>query len=212
MNSIPAQDSIETRAEAARVVAAGGVIAFRTDTFYGLGADPFNREALRRVNNLKGRDGGKPILIVISDASEAERFIAHHTPLFNSVSARFWPGALTIIVSAKPQVPQELTAGSMTIGLRLPDDEVVRSFIRACGGALTATSANLAGETPARTAAEVARAFPTGLDLIIDGGAALSDKPSTVIDLSGERARLIREGVVSRTELQEYLRAVGEEI
>jgi L-threonylcarbamoyladenylate synthase len=212
VNSIPAQDSVETRVQAARVIAAGGVIAFRTDTFYGLGADPFNREALRRVNGLKGRDGGKPILIVISDASEAERFIAHRTPLFNSVSARFWPGALTIIVTAKPQVPQELTAGSMTIGMRLPDDEIVRSLIRACGGALTATSANLAGESPARTAVEVASAFPKGLDLIIDGGAALSDQPSTVIDLSGERTRLIREGVVSRRELQEYLRAVGEDI
>ena len=212
MSSIPVNDSEETHTRAAQVIAAGGVIAFRTDTFYGLGADPFHREALGRVKSLKGRDAGKPILVVISDAAEAERFIAHKSPLFDFVSARHWPGALTIVVKAKPQVPGELTAESGTIGLRLPDDESVRSFIRICGGALTATSANLAGEPPARTAQEVSSSFPTGLDLIVDGGASRSDKPSTVLDLSGERARLLREGAVSRGELQETLRELGEEV
>lgn len=209
--SIIIKDGEEARERGAKVIEAGGVIAFRTDTFYGLGADPFNRDALRRINELKGRDG-KPILVVISDAVEAERFIAHHSPLFNSISKRYWPGALTIIVKAKPQVPQELTAASLTIGLRLPDDEVVRLFIRSCGGALTATSANLAGEPPARNAGEVARSFPKGLDLIVDGGAARSELPSTVIDLSGERAMLIREGVISRSELQDTFRELGAEI
>src|SRR5207253_3551405 len=103
-----------------------------------------------------------------------------------AVSSRYWPGALTIVVSARPEVPEDLTAGSGTIGLRLPDDEAVRLFLRTSGGALTATSANLAGGPPARTAEEVAHAFPSGLDLIIDGGEYLGDKPSTVLDLSGE--------------------------
>jgi L-threonylcarbamoyladenylate synthase len=212
VSSILVKDSEETRTRAAHVIAAGGVIAFRTDTFYGLGADPFNREALRRVNNLKGRDGGKPILVVISEAAEAARFIADKSTLFNSISARHWPGALTLVVKAKPQVPDELTAGSGTIGLRLPDDERVRAFIRSCNGALTATSANLAGEPPARTAQAVSQSFPTGLDLIVDGGASRGDKPSTVLDLSGERARLLREGAVSKSALQETLRELGEEI
>jgi L-threonylcarbamoyladenylate synthase len=211
VSSILVKDSEATRARAAQVIAAGGVIAFRTDTFYGLGADPFNREALSRVNSLKGRDGGKPILVVISDALEAERFIANKSTLFNSVSIRHWPGALTIVVKAKQQVPDELTAGSGTIGLRLPDEETVRSLIRSCNGALTATSANLAGEPPARTAQDVANSFPTGLDLIIDGGTSRGDKPSTVLDVSGERVRLLREGAVSQSELHETLREVGEE-
>ena len=211
VSSIKVPDSRETRERAARVIHEGGVIAFRTDTFYGLGADPFNREALRRVSRLKGRDKGKPILVVISDAAQAERFMANHSKLFNSITARFWPGALTIVVKAQPQVPAELTAASLTIGLRLPDDDAVRSFVRSCGGALTATSANLAGDPPARTADEVARSFPQELDLIVDGGPSLSDKPSTVVDLSGERARLIREGVISRSELQDAFRALNEE-
>jgi len=212
VSSITVQDDLESRARAAEVIATGGVIAFRTDTFYGLGADPFNVEALRRVNELKGRDGGKPLLVVISDASEAERFLLNKSKLFNSVSARHWPGALTIVVKAKREVPDELTAASETIGLRLPDDESVRSFIRACGGALTATSANPAGEPPARTAEEVARSFPSGLDLIVDGGTSRGDKPSTVLDLSGEHPRLIREGAVSLSELRETLGELGEEI
>src|SRR4051812_38025475 len=119
------KDSEETRRRAAQVIITGGVLAFRTDTFYGLGADPFNRDAVRRINDLKGRDG-KPILLVISDTQEAERFIASRTEIFDAVSARHWPGALTIVVRARPEVPEELTAGTGTIGLRLPDDDSVR--------------------------------------------------------------------------------------
>lgn len=205
------KDSEEARQRAAQVLISGGVLAFRTDTFYGLGADPFNRDALRRINDLKGRDG-KPILVVISDAEEAERFITGRTELFDAVSMRHWPGALTIVVKARPEVPEELTAGTGTIGLRLPDDETVRSFIRACGGALTATSANLAGEPPARTAEEVARSFPNELDLIVDGGEYQGDKPSTVLDVSGERVRLIREGAVALDDLQKTLAGVDAKI
>jgi L-threonylcarbamoyladenylate synthase len=212
MNSITPQDSVEIHARAAEVIAAGGVIAFRTDTFYGLGADPFNREALRRVNELKGRDGNKPLLVVISEKVEAERFLLDKSKLFDSISARHWPGALTIVVRAKPEVPDELTAASGTIGLRLPRDESVRSLIRACGGALTATSANLAGEPPARTAEDVSRSFPSGLDLIVNGGQSPGDRPSTVLDISGQHPRLIREGAVTLGELRETLREFSEEI
>lgn len=205
-------DSAETRERAREVVAAGGVIAFRTDTFYGLGADPFNVDALRAIKSLKGRDDGKPILVVISDASDAERFITGRTRLFEVLSERHWPGALTLVASARREVPEELTAGSGTVGVRLPDDDAVRDLIRACGGALTATSANLAGEPPARAARQVARSFPIGLDMIIDGGETIADRPSTVLDVSGKIPRLIREGAVSRHQLQETLKAIGAEL
>lgn len=193
------------------MIAAGGVIAFRTDTFYGLGADPFNRDALNRINELKGRDG-KPILVVVSDEDVVERFIANKSQLFDAVVRRHWPGALTLVAEAKREVPPELTAGSNTIGLRLPDDEDVRSFVRAAGGALTATSANPAGGTPASSAAEVARSFPKGLDLIVDGGPSRGEKPSTVLSLDGPEPRLIREGAVSRSDLEETFRALGVKI
>jgi L-threonylcarbamoyladenylate synthase len=206
------RDSPQTRRLAANAVALGRIVAFLTDTFYGLGADPFNRSALLKINSLKGRDGGKPILVVISDASEADRFIERRSEVFDAASARHWPGALTLVVAARASVPAEITAGSGTVGLRLPDDESVRDFVRSCGGALTATSANIAGEPPARTAEDVARYFPGLLDLIVDGGAARSDKPSTVLDTSGATARLIREGAVSRRQLRETLGPLGADL
>lgn len=199
------KDSSQARRAAAEAIARGGVVAFLTDTFYGLGANPFDKEAVRRINALKGREGGKPILIVLSDASEADRFIESKSALFDAVSRQHWPGALTLVVKARASIPEEITAGSGTVGLRLPDERDVRDLIRSCGGALTATSANTAGAPPARTAEDVAHYFPTELDLIIDGGAARSERPSTVLDISLARARLIREGVVSRSELLKTL-------
>ncbi|MGB7922103.1 MAG: L-threonylcarbamoyladenylate synthase [Pyrinomonadaceae bacterium] len=201
-------DSAEARGRAGEVIAAGGVIAFRTDTFYGLGADPFNAEALRAIKALKGRDDGKPILVVVSDVAGVERFMAARTRLFEVVSGRHWPGALTLVVPARRDAPEELTAGSGTVGVRLPDDDEVRALVRACGGALTATSANLAGEPPPRTAHQVALSFPKGLALIVDGGEARGGKPSTVLDVSGAIPRLIREGAVSRRQLDETLKAI----
>ncbi|HEX8423975.1 MAG TPA: L-threonylcarbamoyladenylate synthase [Pyrinomonadaceae bacterium] len=203
------EDTPETHRRAAALVRAGSLIAFRTDTFYGLGADPFQRGALQQLRALKGREGGKPILLVISDASEVARFSSRRTKLFDALSARHWPGALTLVVSAEADLPTELTAGTGTIGLRLPADEPVRALVRACGGALTATSANPAGEPPARTAVEVAEFFPAGLALIVDGGATQTEEASTVLDVSQDEAGLIREGAVSWRALQETIKAVS---
>ena len=205
-------DGNDARKRARGIVEAGGVIAFRTDTFYGLGADPFNQAGVSRINRLKEREGRKPVLVVISALEEAERFVAEKSALFDVLTKHYWPGALTIVCKACAEVSEGLTAGSGTIGLRLPFDEEVRELISDCGGALTATSANLAGQPPASTAQEVSTYFPTELDLIIDGGRSRTDKPSTVIDVSRGNARLVREGEIPRTDLERTLRAVGEEL
>jgi L-threonylcarbamoyladenylate synthase len=197
-------DSERARQNAARVIAEGGVIAFRTDTFYGLGADPLNQEAVKAIGELKGREEAKPILLLISDVGEVERFIASPSALFKAVAIAHWPGPITLVGVAFPQLPAELTAGTGTIGVRLPDDENVRALLRACGGALTATSANLAGRPPARTAKDVQKYFPIGLGLIVDSGEASATQPSTVLDLSGQ-PRLIREGIVAREDLERTL-------
>ena len=177
------QDSEQTREEAAEIVSGGGVIAFRTDTFYGLGADPFNAYAVRKIRKLKGREEGKPILILISDLKQLDRFVAY-SKFFRTIADEHWPAPLTLVGVARPELPDELTAGTNTIGLRLPDDADVRALVRVCGGALTATSANVSGDEPASTAAEVANYFPTGIDLIIDGGDAAATHASTVVDLN----------------------------
>jgi L-threonylcarbamoyladenylate synthase len=198
-------ENSQSHNQAAETVAAGGVIAFRTDTFYGLGADPFSRNAIAKIRKLKGREDTKPILLLISDADEVGRFIATRSETFDSIAKRFWPGPLTLIGPARPELPDELTAGTKTIGLRLPNEENVRALVSACGGALTATSANVSGKQPARAAKEVEEYFPEGIDLIIDGGEVTVTQPSTVVDLSGSQARLIREGAIPRKQLEEFL-------
>jgi L-threonylcarbamoyladenylate synthase len=198
------KDNPETRAEAAAIIAAGGLIAFLTDTFYGLGADPLNIEAVRKIKKLKGREDGKPILLLISDLTEVDRFI-EQSEFFKLVAQKHWPAPLTLIGAALSLVPDDLTAGTKSLGVRLPDDEKVRAFVRACGGALTATSANPSGEPPARTAKEVANYFSSGLDLIVDGGDATMTEPSTVLDVRTTQPRLVREGLVTRETLKEML-------
>src|SRR5690349_6716835 len=159
---------------AAEVIANGGVIAFRTDTFYGLGADPFNAAAVARIRELKGREDDKPILLLVSDLDQVERVIGERSEIFARVAAAFWPGPLTIVGFAVAALPVEITAGTGTVGVRLPADENVRKLVRECGGILTATSANPSGHQSARSAQEVVNYFPDdssrSLDLILDGG------------------------------------------
>lgn len=202
---------ITSEAESARIAAGeiirrGGVIAFRTDTFYGLGADPANASAVRQVADLKGREG-KPILVLISDSHLISRYVHHTSELFNKLADHFWPGPLTLIGKATREMPDELTAGTGTVGIRLPADDAVRALLRRCGGALTATSANHTGKPPARTAAEVGRYFKNGIDLIVDGGDVSATEPSTVVDLSGPNLVVVREGAIPSKELNLFLQA-----
>ena len=187
---------------AAEVISKGGVIAFRTDTFYGLGADPFNTSAVARVRELKGREDNKPILLLIADRDQVEKLITTPSETFARVAEEFWPGPLTIIGSAVASLPQEITAGTGTVGIRLPADEQVRELVRECGGVLTATSANPSGHSPARSAQEVAEYFPSGLDLIVDGGAVSATEPSTVLDVLASPPRVIREGAIGRNVIE----------
>jgi len=193
-------DKLETRAKAEQIILSGGVIAFRTDTFYGLGADPLNAHAVQRIKQLKGREGNKPILVLISDMDQVDRFV-EHAATYKEIALQYWPAALTLIGLARARLPDDLTAGSSSVGLRLPHNEDVRALVRACGGALTATSANTSGSEPAHTAEEVENYFPTGIDLIIDGGGVKATEPSTVVDISGDKPRLVREGAIKREEL-----------
>ena len=187
------------------IIASGGVIAFRTDTFYGLGADPFNSAAVQKIRQLKSREGDKPILVVISDRDQIDQLIARKTTAFEALMKRFWPGALTIIGEAVAELPEGLTSGTKTLGVRLPDDHKVRALVRACGGMLTATSANVSSAPPARTAGAVENDFGDRVDLIVDGGVVTVEAPSTVVDAT-TRVRLIREGVIPWADIQAALK------
>ena len=188
---------------AAKIVSEGGVIAFRTDTFYGLGADPFNATAVAKIRELKGREENKPILLLLSDPSVVDRLIADRTRVFERVAEKFWPGPLTIVGVAVPSLSLEITAGSGTVGVRVPDDESVRDLVRQCGGVLTATSANPSGKEPARSAAEVREYFSDLVDLVIDGGVVVATQPSTVLDVTISPPRVLREGAIAAKDLHE---------
>ena len=199
--------SAESHKQVANIISGGGIIAFRTDTLYGLGADPVNREAVRRIKQLKGREENKPILIVVSDYDQLHRFIDDVSPAFELLAKHFWPGALTLIGRASANITEEITAGTKTVGVRLPDDDRVRAIVRSCGGALTATSANPSDAAPAGSAHEVHDYFDDAIDLIIDDGKVESDLPSTVVDASGAEPRLIREGVIAWATIQDEFRS-----
>jgi L-threonylcarbamoyladenylate synthase len=188
---------------APEVIANGGVIAFRTDTFYGLGVDPFNAAAVARLKGIKGREDNKPILLLISDADQVERLIAARSDQFKIAARELWPGPLTIIGTAAAGLPEEITAGTGTVGVRLPAGDSVREFVRACGGVLTATSANPAGREPARSAAEVASYFTNRLDLIVDGGEVSATEPSTVLDVLTSPPRIVRQGAIPRSVIEQ---------
>jgi len=189
---------------AADVITRGGVIAFRTDTFYGLGADPFNAAAVARIRELKGREDDKPILLLVSDHEQVERVIAKRSEAFARAAAAFWPGPLTIIGVAVDELPEAITAGTGTVGVRLPADENVRALVRECGGILTATSANPSRRKPARSVQDVTEYFPgRSLDLILDGGEVTVTEPSTVLDATASPPRVVREGVIRRELIQQ---------
>jgi L-threonylcarbamoyladenylate synthase len=195
----------------ASVVARGGVIAFRTDTLYGLGADPFSRQGVQKIKQLKGRERRKPILILLSDLDQVPRFVAEPSQTFQLLAQTLWPGPLTLIGKATGAVLYEITALTQTVGVRLPDDDNVRALVRACGGALTATSANPARKEPARSAEEVFRYFGHAVDLIVDGGPARSVQPSTVVKVCKDKPRLIRDGVISWTNIRAAIEHPWEE-
>ena len=205
------KDTADAHSQAALAIKGGGVVAFRTDTFYGLGADPFNRGSLRDLNALKGREG-KPILVLVSDAEFAEQLVLERSKFFNLLAESYWPGPLTVVARARADVPAELTAGTGNVGVRLPDDERVRAFVRACGGALTATSANPAGSPPARSCAEVKAYFRSTDLVLIDGGETSSAEPSTVVEASSRGVRLIREGLIKADKIRRTLLSIGAEL
>jgi L-threonylcarbamoyladenylate synthase len=182
-------------ADAAAVLEAGGVVAFPTETFYGLGVAALDAAAVRRLFTLKGRPESRPILVLVDDPARIERFALLTTPA-RALIARHWPGALTLILPARPTVPSELTAGTGTIGVRQPAHPVARALAAALAAPVTAPSANLTGETPPTSVAEVLQVFDGRIELVLDGGPTPGGLPSTVLDVTVDPPRLLRAGAV----------------
>jgi L-threonylcarbamoyladenylate synthase len=194
-------------AEAVAVVARGGVVAFPTDTVYGVGVSAENSEALRRLYALKARDRGKPIPLLLSDIERLRDVSENASALAWRLAEAFYPGALTLIVPLSRRFPKELNGGAGTVGVRVPAHPAALRLIDGCGGFLAVTSANRSGEPPATTADAARDAFGDGLDLILDGGRTPGAIPSTVVDTTTAPPRVLRFGAVSQARLDAVLNA-----
>jgi len=190
------------------VLAAGKVVALPTETFYGLAADAFHADAVRSVNALKGKGPDEPVLLLLSDRSQAAQVTEAAPELFAPLASRFWPGPLTLVVPASARVPREVTGGGGSVAVRVPGLALPRRLAAALGRPITGVSANRTTRTPCRSAGEVAGAFETGLGMILDGGPAHGGAPSTILDLCQSPARLLREGLIPLSALRPFLGGV----
>jgi L-threonylcarbamoyladenylate synthase len=188
-----------------QVLLQGGVAAFPTETFYGLGADARNEEALQKIFQIKGREENKPLLLLIGDRDWLSGLVRNIPPVAGQLMEKFWPGPLTLVFEASPRLSALLTGGTGTVGVRLSPHPVAQALIQAVGRAITATSANLSGQPSASVAAEVFRALGNRVDAILDGGQTAGGLGSTVLDVSSPSPRIIRRGVISQAELVPFL-------
>jgi L-threonylcarbamoyladenylate synthase len=173
----------------------GGVVAYPTETFYGLGALASDGTAVERLARAKGRPDGKPLPLLGAGLAQLEA-VAYLTPLARRLGASFWPGPLTLVLEARPGLHPAITGGGTSVGVRVTSGAVAAALAEAAGGALVATSANLAGQPPARSTTELDAELVARLDQVLDAGPAPGGLPSTVVAIDGERVVLVREGAV----------------
>jgi len=191
---------------AAEQIQAGKVLGMPTDTFYGLAADPFNLRAVERVYEIKSRSRHKPLSLLIEHVDQAEEFARPLPDDFKLLARRFWPGPLTMIVPAASQLPLKVTANTGNVALRVPKAPIPLAVVQAAQIPITATSANLSGESECTTALAVRDQLQDRIAIIVDGGTSPREVASTIIDLTDEEARwrIMREGAIPAQEISEF--------
>lgn len=184
----------------------GGIIAYPTETFYGLGVDPFNETAVKKLFNLKGREADKPISILVKDKKMLAE-VAEEIPLSaEKLIKKFWPGPLTIIFKAKKSIPTTLTAETGTIGVRISSNPISQKLLETIDSPITTTSANPSGKKSPVTADEVMGYFKNKVDLILDGGVLSGKLGSTIVDVTEGDLKVIRVGEIPTERVVENLK------
>jgi len=191
----PVNVDTEGLRKAARVLRDGRVVAFPTDTLYGLAVDPRNTVAVRRLYELKGRAETSALTLIAADVFQAEHCVVLDR-MARVLADAWWPGPLTIVATATSAVARDVLAGGTTVGVRVPDHALARALARTFEFCITATSANRSGEPPAVTATDVLAALPD-VDCVIDGGPTPGGAPSTMVEAREDGPRLLREGVIA---------------
>ncbi|MBN1152022.1 MAG: threonylcarbamoyl-AMP synthase [Dehalococcoidia bacterium] len=181
--------------DAARILSSGGVVAFPTDTVYGLGADIRNAAAVDRIYTIKGRPKGSPLPVLISDISRITDVVDDPAPLALHLASLSWPGGLTLVVPTGLPLPEALLQDGC-VGVRVPDDPICIRLIERLGSPITGTSANRSGQPAAINARQVREQLGTSVDYILDAGQAQQAKPSTVVRVAEGKVTVLREGVI----------------
>jgi L-threonylcarbamoyladenylate synthase len=192
----PSAPALAVLAEAAGILRAGGLVAFPTETFYGLGAAAFDPAAARRIFAVKGRPESKPLLLLVDDEAMLSSVVAAVPRGARALMAQHWPGALTLVLPALSTLPCEVTAGTRTIGVRRSAHPVAHGLVHALGAPVTAPSANPADRDPPTTAGEVLAYFDGAIELVLDGGVTPGGPPSTVLDVTVDPPVVLRAGAV----------------
>ncbi|MCX5849415.1 MAG: L-threonylcarbamoyladenylate synthase [Deltaproteobacteria bacterium] len=198
------EEKILTRV--AEILINGGVIAYPTETFYGLGADATNEKAIQKIFTVKGRNFKNPISLIIAQADDIYPLVQDVPETAQKLIAKFWPGALTIIFSATDKISPLLTASSGKIGLRVSSHPVAQGIVQKLKKPLTATSANLSGTPEYTMASEVAEQIGNKIDSIVDWGQTKGGKASTIIDVTCDPPVILREGAISRKTIEKYVK------
>jgi L-threonylcarbamoyladenylate synthase len=189
---------------AAEMIKRGELVVFPTDTVYGVGCDPYDITAIARIYEAKGRSAQKALPLLLAGVDYLDKVALEVPSAAQALGEAFWPGALTLVVPRRPELP-ELLSGNATIAVRVPGHEDLRNMIRECGGFIAATSANLSGQ-PDATDAESARDYlGEWVALVVDGGPVRGGVPSTVVDCTVSPARVLREGAISSGEIERVL-------
>lgn len=191
--------------EAAAIIRSGGIVAFPTETYYGLAADPFAPAALEKIFRIKKRSLTKPLMTLVSSTDQVNLLAAKIPREFEMLINRFWPGPLTLIFPARPSLPVLLTCNSGTVGIRISSHPWARMLTEITGQPITATSANISGHQPAATAENVYQQLGRRVDLIIDGGPTPGRLSSTLIALLAGELRIIREGALPAQQILDFL-------
>ncbi len=193
-------------ASATAALRRGEVVAYPTETFYGLAVLPSDMDALTRLVRLKGRDTDKPVSLILGKAEVVSSFATSLTPGTIRLISLAWPGPLTVVLPAKDSVARVITGGTHTVAVRVPSDPGARMLADSAGGAITATSANRQNMPPARTKEDVEDQFPDGLAGVFDGKRAPGDLPSTLVRPVGGTLHVLRRGAVDLSTLTEWWR------
>lgn len=199
----------EETGQAAVLVKQGGLLGVPTETVYGVAANAEDAAAVRRIFDLRNRDHGKPVSILVTGMEMAARYCRNIPPAAYRLAERYWPGPLTMVLTDGGAVPSAVTAGTGALGVRCPDHPLTLALIEKAGVPLAAPSANPAGEEPAKTVQEVLDYFDGQLEAVLDGGPCDLGVASTVLDLTGEEPKVLREGGIPSGELLAFLREEG---